>query len=52
MKAFKKIFAVLSIIILAFVIGYLFYTGSRLSDVMREVNDSSTKNIAEGAEYE
>ena len=37
MKTVKRMIAVISIIILALVIGYLIYTGGRLTDVQSDV---------------
>jgi len=42
---------VISIIILAFAVGYLIYTGGRLTDVSNEANDSAIKSVIEGAFY-
>lgn len=44
MKTVKRVIAVISIIILAFAVGYLIYTGSRLADVQ-----SDTLTILGGA---
>ena len=52
METLKRVIAVISIIILAFAVGYLIYTGSRLTDVMNEANDSVTENLIEGASYD
>lgn len=37
MKTLKRVIAVISIIILALVIGYLIYTGGRLTDVQSDI---------------
>lgn len=36
MKTVKRVIVILTLIILAFVIGYLIYTGSRVTDVTNE----------------
>lgn len=51
MKTIKRVIAVISIIILALVIGYLIYTGNQLTDVSNEANDGAMKRVAEGAFY-
>ena len=52
MKTLKRVIAVISIIILAFAVGYLIYTGSRLTDVSNETNDSVTESVVKGAFYD
>ena len=52
MKTVKRVIAVLTIIILAFAVGYLIYTGSRLTDVSNETNDSAIKSVIEGVFYD
>lgn len=37
MKIFKRVFAVVLLLALALVVGYLFHTGSRLSAVQEEI---------------
>ena len=37
MKIFKRVFAVVLLLALALVVGYLFHTGSRLSAMQEEV---------------
>jgi len=50
MKTLKRVIAVISIIILVFAVGYLIYTGSRLTDARNEANDSAN-SVAKGAIY-
>ncbi len=50
MKTLKRVIAILSIIILALVVGYLVYTGSQLTDVMNE--SDGVINAIEGVIYD
>lgn len=40
MKTAKRVISILLIIILAFIIGYIVYTGSQLADVINKANGS------------
>lgn len=49
MKTVKRVIVIISIIILALVIGYLVYTGSRLTDAVNEANGSTIESVVKGA---
>ena len=42
MKIFKRVLAVVLLLVLALVVGYLFHTGSRLSAMQEEVSYEQT----------